>query len=318
MHRMIQAPDAERFSISAVAGIVGVPVETLRTWERRYGVPAPEREKGGRRQYTLGEVERLRAIVQLVRLGDRVKDLAHLDAAGLGERLGLHGGSVEGAAPAGPARVVIVHPSPPPGLLVSGPSPRAQLEIVATVRSADALPAGLDADAVLIHASALGEAPGALLDALEDRLDPDAIVVLASYLSGARRRLLEARGVRLVDEDSRADVLRARVEDAVLAARLCAGARSPAAPSAAPRFTRPQLERLLNSPNTVPCECPVHLSGLILRLREFERFSLTCADDTPEAAGLHAALGAGSAEAAHILELLLERVCAQDGIDPRA
>ena len=317
---MIQAPEVDRFSISALAGIVGVPVETLRTWERRYGVPESQREKGGRRQYTLTEVERLRAIVQLVHLGDRVKDLAHLDAAALGERLRLHGGVAESAAPSASVRLVIVHPSPPAGLVGPGPSPRAALEIVASVTTADALDPGLNADAVLIHASALGEAPAATLDALEERLDPDAIVVLASYLSGPLRRMQELRGVRVVDEDARVESLRARVEDAVLAARLCAGGRSPAAPAPSPlaRFTRPQLERLLNSPNTVACECPAHLSGLILRLREFERFSLACANDTPEQAELHGALGSGSAEAAHILELLLERVCAHDGIDPRA
>ena len=41
---MIQALEVDRFSISALAGIVGVPVETLRTWERRYGVPESQRE----------------------------------------------------------------------------------------------------------------------------------------------------------------------------------------------------------------------------------------------------------------------------------
>lgn len=317
MHRMTSASELERFSISALAGIVGVPVETLRTWERRYGVPVPEREKGGRRQYTLAEVERLRIVVQLVHHGERVRDLAGLELASLAERLALHGGAE--AAPPSTLRLVLLHPSPPPGLAGPSPAGRGRVEVLAAVGAVDELPPGLRPDALVVHASLLPPEPGALLDDLEERLDPELVIVLASFLPGATRRRLEARGARIIDEGARTEALRGRLEEAALAARVSAGAR--AQPAAAPPqalYTRAQLERLLNSPSTVQCECPAHLAGLILRLREFERFSRQCANDTPEQAALHGALGAGGAEAAAILEALLERVCAFDGVDPRA
>jgi MerR family transcriptional regulator, light-induced transcriptional regulator len=40
--------------------MLGISPNTLRSWERRYGFPAPERSAGGHRQYALTEIESLR------------------------------------------------------------------------------------------------------------------------------------------------------------------------------------------------------------------------------------------------------------------
>ncbi len=40
--------------------MLGVSPNTLRSWERRYGFPGPQRSAGGHRQYALGEIEALR------------------------------------------------------------------------------------------------------------------------------------------------------------------------------------------------------------------------------------------------------------------
>jgi DNA-binding transcriptional MerR regulator len=45
---------------NAAAVMLGVSPNTLRSWERRYGFPRPERSAGGHRQYALTEVESLR------------------------------------------------------------------------------------------------------------------------------------------------------------------------------------------------------------------------------------------------------------------
>jgi DNA-binding transcriptional MerR regulator len=44
----------------AAAIMLGVSPNTLRSWERRYGFPGPQRSPGGHRQYALGEIEALR------------------------------------------------------------------------------------------------------------------------------------------------------------------------------------------------------------------------------------------------------------------
>jgi DNA-binding transcriptional MerR regulator len=40
--------------------MLGVSPNTLRSWERRFGYPTPERTSGGHRQYKLGEIEALK------------------------------------------------------------------------------------------------------------------------------------------------------------------------------------------------------------------------------------------------------------------
>ena len=49
-------------SVSAVSILLGVPVPTIRSWERRYAFPSPERTKGSHRRYSSDEVDQLRAV----------------------------------------------------------------------------------------------------------------------------------------------------------------------------------------------------------------------------------------------------------------
>jgi DNA-binding transcriptional MerR regulator len=51
--------------IHAVAALTGVPEPTLRAWERRYGVPAPERTTGNYRLYSRFDIEQVRAMRRL-------------------------------------------------------------------------------------------------------------------------------------------------------------------------------------------------------------------------------------------------------------
>jgi DNA-binding transcriptional MerR regulator/methylmalonyl-CoA mutase cobalamin-binding subunit len=60
-----------RLSIGALARATGIPVETLRTWESRYGFPLPERRPSGHRVYPVSTVPRLRRIAQALALGHR-------------------------------------------------------------------------------------------------------------------------------------------------------------------------------------------------------------------------------------------------------
>jgi len=48
------------YNIGVVARMTGIPVATLRVWERRYGFPEAGRTAGGHRLYSESEVSRLR------------------------------------------------------------------------------------------------------------------------------------------------------------------------------------------------------------------------------------------------------------------
>ncbi|MBH25671.1 MAG: hypothetical protein CMH57_14710 [Myxococcales bacterium] len=58
-------------SIGAVSRATGIPVETLRTWERRYGYPQPERTDGRHRVYQASTVDVLNLVVKALSIGHR-------------------------------------------------------------------------------------------------------------------------------------------------------------------------------------------------------------------------------------------------------
>jgi methanogenic corrinoid protein MtbC1 len=62
-------------SIGALSAATGVPVETIRTWERRYGFPVAERKPSGHRVYPLTTVPRLRLIAQALTRGHRAAEV---------------------------------------------------------------------------------------------------------------------------------------------------------------------------------------------------------------------------------------------------
>ncbi len=57
--------------IAAVERDTGIPKDTLRVWERRYGFPRPERNDHGERTYPVEQVATLRLIKRLVDAGHR-------------------------------------------------------------------------------------------------------------------------------------------------------------------------------------------------------------------------------------------------------
>ena len=79
-------------SIGALSRAVGVPSETLRTWERRYGYPQAFRRSSGHRRYPLETVERLVMVRELMEQGHKassvvaatVDELRRLRAVGRG------------------------------------------------------------------------------------------------------------------------------------------------------------------------------------------------------------------------------------------
>ena len=65
----------EAVSISAFAKATGVPAETLRSWERRYGQPVPLRLPSGHRRYRVEDIQRIRLIAGLIESGRRPSEL---------------------------------------------------------------------------------------------------------------------------------------------------------------------------------------------------------------------------------------------------
>ena len=57
--------DEAKYRIQTVAEMTGVPAATLRAWERRYGIPAPNRTSASYRLYSDADIRLIRRLRQL-------------------------------------------------------------------------------------------------------------------------------------------------------------------------------------------------------------------------------------------------------------
>lgn len=76
-----------RLTIGALSRATGIPVETLRTWERRYGFPEPERKPSGHRVYPIEAVPRLRRVGEALARGHRPAEVVALAEPALSDLL---------------------------------------------------------------------------------------------------------------------------------------------------------------------------------------------------------------------------------------
>jgi DNA-binding transcriptional MerR regulator len=87
------------YSIKAVSHATGLSIETLRAWERRYGIVEPTRDGNGRRAYRPEDVIRLRKLREATERGHPISRLARLGSADLERLLGQPAPRQGGSAP---------------------------------------------------------------------------------------------------------------------------------------------------------------------------------------------------------------------------
>jgi methanogenic corrinoid protein MtbC1 len=82
-------PEPVELSIGSLSSATGVPVDTLRTWERRYGFPIPTARTGGsHRRYAAETIGQVQLIVRALELGHRPSAVVGRDPAELRRLLG--------------------------------------------------------------------------------------------------------------------------------------------------------------------------------------------------------------------------------------
>jgi hypothetical protein len=81
------------YAIGTIARLTGLKPDTLRIWERRYGLGASHRSETGRRQYTQTDLEHLQLVATLVNSGVRIGEISSCDRKTLEVMLGRADGA---------------------------------------------------------------------------------------------------------------------------------------------------------------------------------------------------------------------------------
>lgn len=307
------------------ARLSGVPVDTLRIWERRYSVIGPRMSAGRQRLYSMADIRRLAMIKQLVDMGHPIGTIASLATD---ELLAMQAAtrSLEDSRPAiaGPKerseiKVALVGP------LLAGEHFGKALSsgaLKVTGRCADPANAVLDlkdviADIAIIELPTMRDADLVHVAAIKAACGAASAIVLYRFATSAMVRRMRMAGHAMARSTSDATELEALCLDFVRRPRLDAGDALRLLESAQPgprRFDEPTLAELSGASRTIECECPRHLVDLVMNLGGFERYSAECASRSPSDVALHLDLQRAAGLARSIMEQALERVAIAEGI----
>jgi len=323
-NRQQKALEEPVYRSGAVARLTGIPVQTLRVWERRYKIVGPRQSATGQRLYAPAEVARLTVIKQLVDSGHAIGSIAALGLDQL--RAMLEQVTHTTLSPIGHAGQVARNALTPVRVAIIGEALNlrvahhqfAALQVVATSPNAalagEAL-RGVTADALLIELSSLRDESSQTIRALAQQLGAQRIVVEYGFGSHRNEQELRALGCSLVHAPLEIDQL-----ESLCSAPLAGfhpgkpATLPPIGPAAPRRFDNRALAEVSITSVRLKCECPHHLSELLVRLGNFETYSADCESSSPTDAELHRYLKEIAGNARAMLEVALIRVAEAEGL----
>jgi MerR family transcriptional regulator, light-induced transcriptional regulator len=294
------------------ARMAGLPVETLRVWERRYGLSETERSSHGQRLYSTEQIERLRLLKKLVDQGHPIGLIAVLSIEQLQE---LSGSTHNDSSSVGPVRVALVGPSLKERLAAGGRDSLlldVRCSFIKLEHAMSVLPEA-GAEVLVVEMSELDDTALPLIIQAKDAAQVQAVVVLYRFGPSATIRQLRTHGclVARVPTDPGELVMLCRT---ALVGQRIAFRNEPVAEPLPPRFDVESLTTFATTGNKVGCECPRHLAEILLMVGSFERYSAQCASKNPEDALLHQELGRAAGQARGVLEKAMERLVRAEGL----
>jgi DNA-binding transcriptional MerR regulator len=289
------------------ARLAGIPVATLRVWERRYDVIGPSTRPSGHRRYSAQDVGRLALVKALVDEGHPIGAIAHLPTEKLHE---LRGSPVPRAeARTAALRVALVGESLAAQAAARAGAGPAVVAVCAARDRADEALRGVAADVLAVELPALREDAAAWVESLAAQLGATRVVVAYRFGTQAAADLLRSRGHVVV----RAPLDLSEVATLATLA-LPELAPAPLAQAPAPRFDEATLAALGATATSMYCECPRHVIELLRSLGAFERYSAECVNRSPADAELHRYLERVAGAARALFEEALERVARAEGL----
>lgn len=318
---MADKPDSSRitYRIGAVARWSGVPIDTLRIWERRYQAVTPTRSLGGDRLYNAEDLARLTLIKHLIDSGDSISHLAGLSREELEERIRASNPTM--STPDGGPVTVIAVGAELENLVKSAQAELPGLRLQAAYRSLSELesqPGVIAARLLALEVPTLHEETVTRMIELAHRAQAEHTLVIYRYTSKMALRRIPVTNFSTMRGPIDINDFKRRYQEIIGQTDIGnAGSDRPGALTAAPRrrYDDTQLARLAQLKSPIQCECPRHLAELITTLAAFERYSMECESRNDQDAALHAQLHTATAHARHLIEQALEQVITAENIE---
>ena len=315
LSRSTTTADVHRLRSGTAARLAGLPVTTLRVWERRYGVVAAAKTASGQRVYSKHDVSRLRLLRHLTHAGHAIGTIATLELESL---QALITGLPVLAATAATATL---------DAFVVGRSAAHALEAVPgcvlravhdDLDQAELAPApGSRVDLLLVRLASLQPHAVDRVLALGASVRAGAIFVVYGFGTEASVDSLREAGVTVRREPLAGRDLAQWVRDARESPSPLPATGEAGWQVAPRRFGDEALTRLAELPSPVACECLRHMAEIVAQLAGFERYSQECTSTGPADAALHRHLSRTAGTARTMFEQALQRVMDDAGLEVR-
>ncbi|MEP0202595.1 MAG: MerR family transcriptional regulator [Halioglobus sp.] len=307
------------YGIGTVARLTGLKPDTLRVWERRYGLGASHKSDTGRRQYTQADLEHLQLVSTLVGSGARIGEIAKSERKTLEMLLRNQGSRGVQALPATKPTVVFLGEQlcdwleDHQGCIANVDAQLARVSLT----HADSSSFGelKEVDTLVVECPNLSSTALQNLSSLAQSLS--ASRVLVSYQFGNDRWLSELKEKGMIATSFPPDpaylafeISRSIAEKSTALGETNMGELVATRPR---QFTEDELSAARLLKNSLDCECPRHIADLIRALANFEEYSSSCSVENWHDAAVHSCIYAYTGQARWLMERALSAVLEERG-----
>ena len=322
---LISTKTTETFKIGAVSHITNIPVDTLRIWERRYSVVTPLRSEKADRLYKREDINRLTLLKLLVDRGNAIGTIAKLNNDELIERLEFINKDKR--------RVSSIDSGKKSKVVVIGDVLSLQLEYDMTGDSSFVFngiyssetdfrdkESGGKIDILIIECPTIQDDHLANIEKLYKESGAIDLILIYGFMNTTTKKKLSKMNINSFQAPISIEHLKTEIRNLV---KTNFETKSKVdklnLQAVAPKriYSTKQLIELSSASSTIKCECPQHLSSIVIKLLQFEAYSDECITRYKKDAVLHKLLGNMTGHARSILETALTEVITAENISLR-
>lgn len=313
------------YKIGAVSKITNISVDTLRIWEKRYSVVVPVRSKNADRLYQSSDINRLTLLKMLVDKGHSIGTIARLDNDELNKRLSIHVSNVKSVGQNFVNTINVVAVGDVLSIQIEhSQSTNGNFSFNHVFKNDNDFLENYNGGSIdilileypIIHADHVGR-----IKRLFQQSGAKQLILIFGFTNSAAKSSLDKMNYTYIQAPISIENLRREVIDLIKDKNIANEHNNEVqletkAPGRS--YSNKQLIELSSASSIIKCECPQHLSSMVIKLVQFEHYSHECIERYEKDADLHALLGNMAAHARAILEQALTKVIDSENQNKKA
>ena len=317
----------QSYRIGAVSQTTGIPVSTLRIWEKRYRAFSPIKSPGNHRIFNESDISKALLLKQLSQQGHAISSIAGMNVDQL-RRIGnqsIHPkallqknnrdeNTVTFVAVVGQSMANRIESKQFKRLIQDNPLKVSH--VFQNIEDTLSIDIPSQPSVLLVKVNSLQPQLQNTLQELKKKHVFEQTIVVYNFATEAMVQALKWAGI-VVRREPIADTELADLLQSVLFVDSTRAQEFGTGGSiiTARKFSETTLSRVASISTNVLCECPRHVAELISQLASFEEYSQECLNKSPEDAHLHSYLQSISGSARCLFENALEKIATHEGID---